>query len=235
MAKKKNKTVASREDALFNEHLELATKVANSIAKKLPRSIDRDDLIQAGLIGLMDAVKRFNASRGVKFITFAVWRVRGEIMDWLRKQDAIPRSVRIRQSTRRKAEQSIIEQDGVATADAVKDQLQWSDGEYRMSLPRHTHQMSSLATEGESRTSTFDAPSLSADEVQLLKRLDGVKGLVRHLSIDTFVLFYLYYWRGMTMRHIGEVLGVSESRISQMRTQGLEVLRTVGAKLRDHF
>lgn len=78
-------------------------------------------------------------------------------------------------------------------------------------------------------------PSLSADEVQLLKRLDGVKGLVRHLSIDTFVLFYLYYWRGMTMRHIGEVLGVSESRISQMRTQGLEVLRTVGAKLRDHF
>lgn len=234
MAKKKQ-TAASRRDALFNDHLEIASKVANSIARKLPYNVDRDELIQAGRIGLYDAAKRYKASRGVKFATFAVWRVRGEIMDWLRKQDSIPRSVRIRQTTRRKAEQSIIAQDGVATAEAVKAHLKWSDTDYRLSLPRHTHQMSIRSAEGESRTANYDVPCVSTDEIRLFENLDGVKGLVRHLSTDTFVLFYLYYWRGMTMRRIGEVLGVSESRISQMHSEGIMTLKGVGDCVRDSF
>lgn len=236
MAKKKTAvTLSKRCERLFHSHQTIATKVAKLVSKRVPRSVELDDLIQAGQIGLLDAAQRFKPARGVKFGTFALWRVRGAIMDWLRQQDIVPRSIRKRQTKRRMVEQQLMEAGSRVTPEKVKESLAWSEAEYQASIPKFTHSISTLTKEGESKHYQFDAVAPTEDDLRKMERLDGVRGLLRHLSTETFVIIYLYYWRGTKMRHIGEVLGVSESRVSQMHAAGLQRLSEVGEKIRDHI
>lgn len=220
---------------LFTENIAFATAVAKSLAKKLPCSIDLDEIIQMGRVGLMEAASRFNASAGVSFCTFAEMRVRGAILDFLREIDTVPRLVRVRQKKRQKAEQDLLQAGETTTPEAVKEALGWNDAEYRDSIPKLSRHIGSMVTEEEDKEYQFEAAATGEDEITNIERQDSVRGLFRHLPTETFVAIYLYYWRGARMRDIGVILGLSESRISQMQKQGLARLGEVGEKLRDHF
>lgn len=241
MAKKKKAAAPPNpNEKLFTDHLWVATKVATLTARRLPACVEMDDLVQAGRIGLHDAVKRYEPSRGVPFATYAVWRVKGAILDWLRQNDVVPKSVRILQAKRRKAEQAIANTGEEATPEKVKASLKWTDVEYAMSIPKQTRQIGAMKRhhhfdEEHSRETSFDVSCSKDKELQSLELLDGVKGLLRHLPVDTFVVIYLYFWKGQTLQRIGDLFGLCESRISQIRSEGLQTLHKEGVAIREHF
>lgn len=221
---------------LLELHAPLVKKLAHQMKAKLPPSVEVDDLIQAGMIGLLDAINRYEETHGAQFETYAVQRIRGAMLDELRSNDWLPRS--IRQSTR-KIEEAIhvlLQQLGRPPHEAeVAGQMKLSLAEYQDMLTEcGGHQLIYYedfhdAEGGHEHFLDRYQTSESDDPLQALISggfREAVVDSIRALPEREKLLMGLYYEQEMNLKEIGAVMGVSESRVCQLHSQAIARMRS---------
>ena len=225
------------------DYLPLVKYIAGRLAISLPRSVELDDLINAGVVGLIDAYNNFDVGKGVKFETYASLRIRGSILDELRGMDWVPRSTRARS---REVERTISKLEGQLgrspTEAELADELDVTLEEYYQIMD----DVSSAALLSLDEMS-FGDDDKSVSLVDTLRSQDQPSALVnlerlemRDLLADSLgqsseqerLVVALYYYEELTLKEIGQVLELSESRVSQLHTKAVLGLR---AKLRKRF
>ncbi len=220
---------------LLDRYLGLVHHVAREVAQRAPMA-ELDDLVSAGTLGLVRALDSFDRSRGLAFSTYAVRRIRGAILDDLRSRDWIPRSVRVkgRRITAAVAELErrlgrVPEPREVATALGIPLETYW---EWRNAIEGGAL-VPLGGTVSASRQGTLtleetlddpDAP-LPGQDVEHEEEVDHLRAAIKGLPEKERLVLALYYYEEMNLRQIAEVLHVTESRVSQIRTQALRRLR----------
>ncbi|MBF0133000.1 MAG: FliA/WhiG family RNA polymerase sigma factor [Magnetococcales bacterium] len=229
----------SRDDVII-KYAPMVKYVASRISMKLPQSVDLDDLIQVGVLGLIDAVAKFDPNRGIKFQTYAEFRVRGAILDELRAMDWVPRAVRQVSGHIQSVYQQL---EGKLGRPAEDGEVAQSLG---ITLNEFYQQLDSVR--GISILSFEDIrPSLEDDEWDILDVLadpdveDPLESIglqemrlamseaIESLPEKERLVLTLYYYEELTMCEIGEALGLTESRISQLHSKAALRMR---AKMR---
>lgn len=229
----------TRDDVII-KYAPMVKYVASRISMKLPQSVDIDDLIQVGVLGLIDAVAKFDPNRGIKFQTYAEFRVRGAILDELRAMDWVPRAVRQVSGHIQSVYQQL---EGELGRPAEDEEVA---GRLQITLNEFYEQLDSVR--GISILSFEDIrPSLEEEEWDILEVLadpdveDPLESiglqemrLAMSEAIDSLpekerLVLTLYYYEELTMCEIGEVLGLTESRISQLHSKAALRMR---AKMR---
>ncbi len=234
----------STREKLVLEYAPLIKYIAQKIAARLPANIELDDLISSGVIGLMDAIEKYDASRDNKFKTYAEFRIRGAILDELRAQDWVPRSVREKAKVLERCYAKIEQQKGRhATDDEVCQELGLSKDEYH-DLLNQVRSVSLLSYDDISNFSKTDKRTLhgyseggskaptpfSEVNVVSVKRL--IAQAIGELPEKQRLVLSLYYYEDLNLKEIGKVLDVTESRVSQLHTQAILRLKS---KLRNHW
>lgn len=211
-------------DRLMLHYAPLVKFVAGRLRSGLPASVDQADLVSDGVIGLMDAIDKFDLSRGLKFQTYAVPRIRGAIVDGLRASDWVPRLVREKSRDMSAAQVTLERRLGRPP----------TDPEMAAELGVSVRQLRTMYAETAYTTVTsLDIPRHSEDaDASLADNLaagdDVPEGLMRalgELPVRDQVVIALYYWEGLTLAEIGQVLQVTESRVSQLRSRAAATLR----------
>jgi RNA polymerase sigma factor FliA len=228
---------ADARETLIIDHLPKVRYIADRIAAKLPPSVERDDLYGAGVIGLIDAVERYDESRGVAFTTFAEMRVRGAILDNLRSLDWASRSSR-RRAREIQAAYSKLEQTygRPATEDEVATEMKIAVAELRESLQEIRGLKITNLDECDEETGLSLAEMIadrSATQLDTLERTQQRQRLckaIEKLPERERQVIALYYVKELTMKEIAEVLGVTESRVSQLKSQAAARLRATLSK-----
>lgn len=223
---------ASREELIL-EYAPLIKYIAQKIASRLPANIELDDLISSGVIGLMDAIDKYDCSRDNKFKTYAEFRIRGAILDELRAQDWVPRSVREKAKQLEKVYSRIEQEKGRhATDDEVCKELGVSQDQFHDILSE-VRSVSLLSFDDLSHFSKADKRTLhgideasgkastpfSEVNVAYLKRI--IADAIRDLPEKQRLVLSLYYYEDLNLKEIGKVLDVTESRVSQLHTQAI--------------
>ncbi len=229
-------------DASAREHLilnysPLVKYVAGRMSTSLPQTVDTADLVSYGLFGLIDAIEKFDIGRGIKFETYAIARIKGAIIDELRSMDWVPRSVRSRareienayivlenRLRRAPSDAEVAEEMGI-----TRDEL----GEILSKLSYTSVVSFEELWVGGDRDERTDAvasiPDHSADDpvsmFESVEMRDILTGAIERLPERERIVIALYYYEGLTLKEIGRVLGVTESRISQLHTKAVLRLR----------
>jgi RNA polymerase sigma factor FliA len=219
-------------DALIEAHLPQVKFIAERLAAKLPPSVDRDDLIGAGVLGLLDAVDKFDASRGVLFKTYAELRVRGAMLDCLRALDWAPRTLRQRAREVEAAYHKIERDRGrPAEEEEVAGVLGLTTTQFH-ALLSELRGLTLLGLESNTEEGDQPLPQIPDDPARNpLALYESIEGRTRLLeSIDRLPererqVVALYYLEELTMKEVGAVLGITESRVSQLHTQAMLHLR----------
>jgi RNA polymerase sigma factor for flagellar operon FliA len=213
-------------ERLIVHYAPLVKYVAGRVRAGLPPQVDQGDLISDGIIGLMDAIDKFDPSRGLQFQTYAARRLRGAIIDGLRQSDWVPRSVRDKLRAIDAALATLERRHGrTPTDDEVAAELAISVAELRATYGAvsYTHVRSidelGAAYENHPQGTTFLADHDMDDQS------DRFIHSVHQLPERDRVIVALYYWERFTLAEIGQVLGVSESRVSQLHTRAMLTLR----------
>jgi RNA polymerase sigma factor FliA len=229
-------------DAILRENLSLVHHVARQLSRSLAVEVDFDELVSAGTIGLMTAVKAFDATRGLAFSTFAVPRIRGAILDELRRQDHVPRSVRRKARDISRTREHLMRQLGRTPEDSetalqlgtdIQTLWRWQsevEGAVHLSLT------SAASDDGASIPSR--AEFLRNDEEAADERLSResevakLREAILRLNDQERTVLSLYYFEELKSADIADVLGISESRVSQIRSKALGRLRSELAPMR---
>lgn len=225
---------------LMEEYLPLVKYNAERIYAKLPDEVELDDLVSAGLFGLIDAIKSFDLSRGVKFSTYCAPRIRGAILDELRSMDWVPRLVRSRAHKMDQAVKSLEAEKGREASDEeVAKRMGVSQNEF-VKLKRDATAVSlvSLSRKWYETDSQKDVCEIDVLEdkrglnpLYEIQKRDLKDVLTRGLTRAEKLILILYYYEEMTMKEIGATLDLSESRVSQMHSSILARLKAqVGHK-----
>ncbi|CAG0999845.1 RNA polymerase sigma factor FliA [Phycisphaerales bacterium] len=229
---------AKREETVRNylmeKFLPLVRYNAERIHTRLPDEVDVEDLMSAGIFGLMDAIDAFDLERKVKFETYCAPRIRGAILDELRSMDWVPRLVRSRTGKVEQARQQIEKATGrAATDDEVAGKLNVSGEEFdklkRDSSAVMTRSLSARTFASDSGREVREIDVIR-DETQSnplteVQRRDLKDLMTKGLSRAERLIVILYYYEGMTMKEIGATLDLSESRVSQMHSSILARLK----------
>jgi RNA polymerase sigma factor for flagellar operon FliA len=211
----------------------LVKRIAHHMMASLPPSVEIDDVIQSGMMGLLDAARRYQTSEGAQFETYAVQRIRGAMLDGLRQCDWLPRGIR-RSLRRVEAMISRLEQqNGRAPSESeLAKALEMSLGDYQQLLQdaRGYQIVSYEDFSGDEEDSFLErhATGPENDPLEFLEDrsvrqtlVDGIEELPEREKL----VMALYYEQELNLREIGEVLGVSESRVCQIHTQAIARLR----------
>ena len=230
-------TAENREEVIIR-YSPMIKYVANRIAMRLPPHIEVDDLISVGVLGLMDAISKYDSSRGAKFKTYAEFRVRGAILDELRAMDWVPRSIRQKASSVDKVVQSLQvklsrspEDEEVAKEMGVSLEQFHATLNETKSIPVFSLDDLGIAKDSGEQQSLLDCLAGKADaDPQTQIRLTELKEIIAK-AIDTLpekerLMVSLYYYEELTMKEIGAVLEITESRVSQIHSKAVYRLRT---------
>jgi RNA polymerase sigma factor for flagellar operon FliA len=226
-------------DRLILHYSPLVKYVAGRVSVGLPQNIEQADLVSYGIFGLIDAIDKFDPSRNIKFETYAITRIKGAIIDELRSIDWVPRSVRAKGRAVEKAYaklealllrtptdaevaaemgisedelQAVFSQISFVGLVALDDVLSSGSGERGDSL-----------TLGDTLPDRGEGP-VAAFEVEEMKQI--LAGAINRLGDRDKIVLTLYYYEGLTLNEIGEVLGVTESRVCQIHTKAMLRLRS---------
>ena len=217
---------ASDDPALRNrlvlQYSPLVKYVAGRLRTRMPESVEQDDLVSDGVLGLMDAIERFEPARGLSFQTFAVPRIRGAIIDGMRAMDIVPRSVRDKLRVVTRAQASLEERLGRVPEDVEVAR--------EVGIPvQQLRDLSRKASSSHANLDDFDlADELSSAADHSLEQGDvraSLMQVVDQLGERHRVVIALYYFEGLTLAEIGQVLGVTESRVSQVHRRATTVMR----------
>ena len=225
-------------DQVIKEYAPMIKYVANRIALRLPPHIEVDDLISVGVLGLIDAIEKFDSARGAKFKTYAEFRVRGAILDELRSLDWVPRSVRKKATDLDNICQSLQAKLGRPPEDEeIAAEMGLSLEEFfvtineTQNLPILSLEDLGLSREENDQHNLLDCLAGKADsDPQTQMRLTELKVIIAK-AIDALpekerLMISLYYYEELTMKEIGEVLTITESRVSQIHSKAVFKLRT---------
>ncbi len=214
---------------------QMVRRAAAQMMARLPANVDIDDLVQAGMIGLLDAESRFDASQGTQFETFALQRVRGAMLDELRGGDWMPRSVRRNQRTIERAIHVLEQRLKRAPVESeIAAHLQLSLADYQQFLldakgAQLIYLEDASGDEGEEGLLERSVPSPAALPLERLgdqRFRSALVESIERLPEREKLVMSLYYEEGLNLKEIGAVLGVTESRISQLHTQAVGRLRS---------
>jgi len=227
-----------QKEVALSKYAPLVKYVVDRLALHLPKSVERDDLISAAIIGLFDALEKYDASKGTKFETYAIWRIRGAILDELRSLDWASRSIRRKARNVEEVARDLGQRLGrAATENEVAEALNLSPVELSRLLDEvHGTALLSLSKSVSSDEEQdfiqlediVDDPShrdaldqIETDEARevLLETIDGLPEQQR-------LVVALYYYEEMTLKEIGEALHISESRVSQIHTRAVKTLKS---------
>jgi len=224
---------------LIENYLPLVKSVAERLHAKMPKEVDLDDLMSEGVFGLMDAIETFDMNRGVKFETFSNQRIKGAILDKLRSLDWVPRLVR---SRRHKIEDSYkqfeIKYGRIPSDDELAEEMGMGLEEF-LDLARSATATGIISldrkyyeTEGSKTVREIDVLEDGRIEnpAEEMQRQDIRALVTRGLNQKERLVIILYYYEEMTMKEIGHVLRLSESRVSQMHAS---ILLRLQKQLRD--
>ncbi len=217
---------------LVTQHASLVKRIAYHLIARLPHTVDVEDLIQAGMIGLLDASQHYDANQGASFETYAGIRVRGAMLDEIRRNDWAPRSVhrkareiaaviqKIEQQNGRNAQDNEVAKALDISIEEYHQQLYDSSGHHVFSLDDfndsdelHAHPISNNQSEPEQETQVSDFQAALVNAIKILPERERL-------------MMGLYYNDELNLKEIGEVLGVSESRVSQIHSQTIIRLRS---------
>ena len=227
-------------DAMLRQYSPLVRRLAHQMIAKLPANVEIDDLIQVGMIGLTDALTRFDAGQGVQFETFATQRIRGAMLDELREGDWMSRSSRKSQKDIEHAVHRLEQKLGRSPLESeIADEMELSLADYQSLLGKvRGTQLVYLEdmTHGEDDDGFLDrhVADAAADPVELLRdqRLrTSLVNAIKSLPEREQHIMGMYYEHDMNLKEIAAVLGVTESRVCQLHSQSIARLR---AKMRSH-
>lgn len=212
---------------LMMEYLPMVKYNAERIYAKLPDEVELDDLMQAGIFGLKDAIESFDLARGVKFETYCAPRIRGAILDELRSMDWVPRLVRSRSHKLDQATKQLEMELGRAPSeDEISKRLGLPQAEYdKLMKDASTVTQVSLSRKWFETDSSKDVREIdvledrrSIDPTDEIQRRDLRSLITKGLTRAERLILILYYYEEMTMKEIGSTLDLSESRVSQMHS-----------------
>jgi RNA polymerase sigma factor for flagellar operon FliA len=218
-------------DGLIIEYSPLIKHIASRIAVRLPAHIERDDLISAGVIGLIDAIEKYDPSKETKFRTYAEIRIKGAILDELRALDWVPRTVRQKANNLSSVYAELEQELGRAADDEeIANHLGISMEEFHETLKNSSgvsllsiEDLGGKSSDGEKRDLLECFAGTKEGEPETLARIGEIKEVIAR-AIDELpekerLLVSLYYYEDLTMKEIGEVMGITESRVSQIHTK----------------
>jgi RNA polymerase sigma factor for flagellar operon FliA len=227
--------VESSLEELVKTHTALVRRIAYHLLGRLPRNIAIDDLIQAGMIGLLEAIKQFDASKGAAFETYATIRIRGHILDEVRRNDWVPRSVykhardiaaavKLLENRlgRDAKDHEVAEELGVSLSDYY-DMLNDSNSGHLYGFDdvgMTDDQLKDDALQDSAKTST--EPYLNAQRADVKARLTRI---IDGLPKKEHLVLSLYYEHELNLKEIGDILGIGESRVSQLHSQAMHRIR----------
>jgi RNA polymerase sigma factor for flagellar operon FliA len=222
---------------LIERYLPLVRYNAERVWAKLPEGVDLNDLISAGVFGLMDAIDAFDLNRGVKFETYCVPRIRGAMLDELRTMDWVPRLVRSKASKLESARKEAEAEFGRPPSDTeMASRLRIPLPEYEklkseasavnlVSLNKKWYETDSYK---DVREVDILEDSKGEDPTRGIQKRDLMKLVTKGLNRNERLIIILYYYEELTMKEIGNTLGLSESRVSQMHS-------SIVARLKDQL
>ena len=232
-----NRAALANRDELIVSHLPMVKYLVGRIASQLPPHLDREDLMSAAIVGLITAAERFDPNRGVQFKTFVEQRIRGTIMDELRSQDWLTRSVR-EKFKRLEREFSILEQKlgRNPTSEEVAAAMQMDMDEY-FKLLEEVHFLSVVSLDDsweDEDGGSFglldvleDNKSENPQEQMMAREMVGIMAdAIEALPEKERIVVTLYYYEEMNLKEIGAVLSLTESRICQLHSQAILRLRS---------
>ena len=221
---------------LVTEHVELVKKIAHHLAARLPSTVDVNDLMQSGMVGLLEASANFDESRGASFETYAGIRIRGAMLDDIRKHDWTPRSVHHKYRRVTEAMHSVEAETGrAATSEEVAEKLEISLDDYHKILA------DSACSRLFSYEETLEEPTLQRKppssntprpDQQLFQDQfrEQLAGSIDQLPEREKLVLSLYYEQELNLKEIGAVLDVSESRVCQIHGQAVMRLRAASKR-----
>ena len=234
---------AELREQIIVEYAPLVKIVAGRLSMYLGGNVEFDDLVGYGVFGLIDAIDKFNSARDVKFETYASLRIRGAILDQIRKMDWIPRTVRQRQKKIDTAIKVIEERTGQsAKSEEIAEELGIDEDEFHswesqlkvtnvISLNEFIEQ-GNEPKEMTASTSRFRSPEQVIEQQELKQKLEEALKL---LTDKERKVILLYYYDDMTLKEISNVFEVSESRISQLHTRALQKIKKNMGDYMDFF
>ncbi len=239
-------THQAQREQLILEHLPQIKYIAQRISTKLPSHVELNDLVSAGVLGLLDAIEKFDPTRGVKFKTYAELRIKGAILDSLRNLDWAPRSLRKKSKDLEKIYKDLEQKLGrPATDKEASDEMGITLEEFYELVDQikglTLGSFQELSAPDEDRNSeplvkyVPDAPQMDPFFLFHSSEIRGILGgAIDALPKKERLVVSLYYYDELTMKEIGKVLGVNESRVSQLHTKAMLRLRTKLRKVKEH-
>ncbi|MBW8079227.1 MAG: RNA polymerase sigma factor WhiG [Gallionella sp.] len=226
-------------DELILRYSPLVKFVAGRVSAGLPHSIEQSDLVSYGMFGLIDAIEKFDAERNIKFETYAITRIKGAIIDELRSIDWVPRSVRTKARSVERAYASLEATLGRAPTDAeVAAEMEVSETDLQGIFSQISYigiigldevisgggaDRGESITLGDTLADRREGP-VATFEVEEMKLI--LAGAINRLADREKIVLSLYYYEGLTLAQIGQVLGVTESRVCQIHTKAVMLLRS---------
>ena len=241
---KKDLTNQELRNRLVEIYLPLVKYNGERIWARLPEGVELDDLISAGVFGLMDAIDAFDLSRGVKFETYCVPRIRGAMLDELRTMDWVPRLVRSKASKLNEAVKTLEARLGRSpTETELANELTISVGELeKMMLDANAVNLISLNKKWYETDSYKDVREIDIledkkgeDPTRRIQKNDLMRLVTKGLNRNERLIIILYYYEELTMKEIGATLDLSESRVSQMHSSIVQRLQSQLGRRRPEF
>jgi RNA polymerase sigma factor for flagellar operon FliA len=212
---------------LIEKYYPMVRHIAERVLQTLPKSIDIEELCSAGVTGLMDAINGFDLTRGIKFKTYCTTRIRGSILDHLRAQDFVPRLVRLKAHRVERAVHELEAKLGRRPTDYelaqhLKIPLARLETEMSDSSPKAMLSLSDRWDDEDDERGAEKAELIedkkTEDPLYSIHRRDLMDVITRNLSKKERLIFIMYYQEGLTMREIGEILHLTESRVCQIHS-----------------
>jgi RNA polymerase sigma factor for flagellar operon FliA len=218
------------------EHTPLIRYIVSRIAARLPPHVDLEDLHNTGVIGLMDAIEKFDPNRDCKFKTYAEFRVKGAILDELRALDWVPRSVRQKGRQLERAYEEVEQRLGRAACDDEVARSLGIELEELHTLSSQANGISVIHMDQLRSNDDMDAPlpgdifedprsENPFDSVKARQEAESLSDGIAHLPAREKLVITLYYFEDLSMKEIGSVLGITESRVCQIHAKALSHLR----------